>query len=98
VFPVSPSFVSGRFAHLALAAIIDVTAARLALVVAMNKHAGHSRTTARAGVVGLRIFRWEIRHRQIIKEDNRSFSVFYANQKVTAYFRTTNPRNLVLFF
>ena len=42
------------FAHLTLAAIINITAARLALVVAMNKHAGHSRATARAGVVGFR--------------------------------------------
>jgi hypothetical protein len=61
---------------------IDVTAAQLALVVAMNKHTGHSRTTARAGVVGLRIFRWEIRHQQIIKEDNRSFGVFYVSRKI----------------
>jgi hypothetical protein len=61
---------------------IDVTAARLALVVAMNKHARHSRTTARAGIVGLRIFRWELRHRQIIKENNRSFGVFYVSRKI----------------
>jgi len=53
-------------ADFALTAIINVTAARLALVVAVNKQAGHSRTTARTGVVGLRIFRWEIRHPQII--------------------------------
>ena len=31
---------------------------------------------------GLRIFRREIRHRQIIKEDNRSFGVFYVSQKI----------------
>ena len=67
-------------------------------VSAMNKHAGHSRTTARAGVVGLRIFRWEIRHRQIIQEIDRNFGVSYVNRKILAYFQTTNPRNLVLFF
>ena len=32
--------------------VVAATAARLALVVAMDKHAGHSRATARAGVVG----------------------------------------------
>ena len=42
----------GTHADFALTAIINVTAARLALVVAMNKHARHSRTTARAGVDG----------------------------------------------
>ncbi len=32
--------------HFALTAIIDITATFLALVVAVHKHAGHSRTTA----------------------------------------------------
>jgi len=41
-----------RFTHLALAALIDVTAARLTLVVALHKHARRSRTTARARVIG----------------------------------------------
>ena len=36
--------------------VAAATAARLTLVVAMKKHAGHSRTTARAGVVCLRDF------------------------------------------
>ena len=36
--------------------VAAATAARLALVVAVNKHARHSRTTARAGVDGLRVF------------------------------------------
>jgi hypothetical protein len=31
---------------------------------------------------GLRIFRREIRHRQIIKEDNWSFGVFYVSRKI----------------
>ena len=44
-----PIVVGLRFTHFALAEIIDATATRLALVVAMNKNAGHSRTTARAG-------------------------------------------------
>ena len=32
----------------------------------MNKYAGHSRTTARAGVVGLRVLGRQIRHRRIV--------------------------------
>ena len=36
--------------------VAAATAARLTLVVAMNKHAGHSRATARAGGGGLRVF------------------------------------------
>ena len=39
-----PILVFGRrITYLALTAVIDVTAAQLALVVAVNKHAGHSR-------------------------------------------------------
>jgi len=72
----------GTHADFAVTAIINVTAARLALVVAMNKQARHSRTTARAGGVGLRIFRWEFRHQQIIEEDKRSFGVFYFSRKI----------------
>jgi hypothetical protein len=49
---------------------------------AVNQNARHSRTTAMAGVVGLQNLRWEIRHWQIIKEDNRSFGVFYVSQKI----------------
>ena len=34
----------------------------------MNKHAGHSRTTTRSGVVGLRVLGRQIRHRRIVLE------------------------------
>jgi len=76
------SYCSIGFTHFALTAIIDITATLLALVVAMNKHPGHSRTTARAGVFGRRIFRWEIRHKRIKQEKDRNFGVFYVSRKI----------------
>ena len=47
-----PIVVGLHFTHFALAEIIDVTAARLALVVAVNKNARRSRTTATEEVIG----------------------------------------------
>jgi hypothetical protein len=64
----------------------------------MNKHARHSSATARAGVVGLRISRGEMRHGRIMQEKDGNFGGSYVSQNIQAYFRTTNPRNLVLFF
>ena len=46
-----PIVVGLRFTHFALVKIIDVTAARLALVVAVNKNARRSRTTTTEGVI-----------------------------------------------
>ena len=68
------------FADLTLAAIIDITATRLALVVVMIKHARLSNATARTGVVGLRISRGEIRHGRIMQEKGRNFNGSYVSR------------------
>ena len=61
---------------------------------AVNEYPRHSRTTARAGVVGIRVLGKKIRHRRIVHKIGRNFGIRYQSELFWVYFRTTALTNM----